>query len=60
MKKSGICSTEKCSAEAHARAAVRRAQELVDSLPDRGHSAGWYYEAQHVGDLSVLALTLQS
>jgi hypothetical protein len=47
------------SARAHAGAAVRRAQELVDSRPEGAHTTAWYHEAHHVGDLAVVAVRLR-
>ncbi|HEY2160291.1 MAG TPA: hypothetical protein VGH24_03215 [Solirubrobacteraceae bacterium] len=43
---------------AHAADALTRAQQLVDSRPTDGHDAGWVHLAHHVGDMSVLAVTL--
>jgi hypothetical protein len=41
-----------------ARAAVERAHELSQTDPRQTGGLPWYYEALHVGDLSVLALAL--
>jgi len=41
-----------------AKAAVARAQELSQTNPRQTGELPWYYEALHVGDLSVLALAL--
>ena len=48
----------RASTAAHAADALKRAQQLVDSRPTDGHDAGWVHLAHHVGDLSVLAVTL--
>ena len=41
------------------RLALERAQQLCDSPPEARDKARWSYEAFHVGDLSVLAITLR-
>jgi hypothetical protein len=46
------------TAQAHADAAIRRAQELVETHPEH-RDARWYYEAHHVGDLAVVAAALR-
>jgi hypothetical protein len=47
------------SRHAHeAKAAVARAKELSENHPRQTDELPWYYEALHVGDLSVLALAL--
>jgi hypothetical protein len=43
---------------AHAADALTRAQQLVDSGLTDGHDEGWVHLAHHVGDMSVLAVTL--
>ena len=48
------------SSAAHAADALRRALELVNSRPEDGYQEGWVQHANHVGDLSVLAITLRS
>jgi hypothetical protein len=59
MNKLGTDKSGADPAGTHARAAVRRAQELVDSRPEGAHTTAWYHEAHHVGDLSVVAVTLR-
>ena len=46
------------SSAAPAADALTRAQQLVDSRLSDGHDVGWVHLAHHVGDLSVLAVTL--
>jgi hypothetical protein len=41
------------------RLALERAQQLCDSPPEAHDKTRWAHEAFHVGDLSVLALTLR-
>ena len=41
-----------------AKAAVERAKELSQTNPRQTGELPWYYEALHVGDLSVLPLAL--
>ncbi|HEY1593313.1 MAG TPA: hypothetical protein VGF81_16060 [Solirubrobacteraceae bacterium] len=48
----------RASPAAHAADALKRAQQLVDSRMADGQDAGWVHLAHHVGDLSVLAVTL--
>jgi hypothetical protein len=48
----------RASTAAHAADALIRAQQLVDSPLTDGYDAGWVHLAHHVGDLSVLAVTL--
>jgi hypothetical protein len=38
---------------------LEHAQQLVDSRPGPSHSPGWFAQAHHVGDMTVLALALQ-
>jgi hypothetical protein len=59
MKKLEPGNSGATSARAHAGAAVQRAQELVDSRPEGAHTTAWYHEAHHVGDMSVVAVTLR-
>ena len=46
------------SSAAHAADALTRAQQLVDSRLTDCNDVGWVHLAHHVGDLSVLAVTL--
>ena len=48
----------RASSAAHAADALTRAQQLVDSRFTDGYDVGWVHLAHHVGDLSVLAVTL--
>jgi hypothetical protein len=45
---------------AHAADTLRRAQELVNCRSGDRYEEDWVHEANHVGDLSVLAITLRS
>jgi hypothetical protein len=48
------------AASALAAHALARAQDLVDSRPEGAYQLDWCQEAVHVGDLSVLAISLRA
>ena len=51
-------SPTRASSAAHAADALTRAQQLVDSRLTDTNDVRWVLLAHHVGDLSVLAVTL--